>query len=205
MPAVQFRVLESFPGKKPTPVRSKFKKSYGETMRDLDKELRMIGASNVVISLDCDSREIRNDGMPRSDCRPRSPAVVLSFESRKTGAMQMPCATYHDWQDNVRAIAMSLEALRAVDRYGVTQKAEQYKGWSKIAGPDAAQTKESSAKLISQFSGFADADIVRSAEIYRSAVKAAMVTTHPDRNGGAEGSFKAVQAAREILDKHHGI
>jgi hypothetical protein len=36
------------------------------------------------------------------------------------------------WQANVRAIALALQALRAVDRYGVSTRGEQYTGWSAL-------------------------------------------------------------------------
>ena len=33
---------------------------------------------------------------------------------------------------NLRAIALALAALRAVERYGVTRRQEQYKGWAEL-------------------------------------------------------------------------
>lgn len=33
------------------------------------------------------------------------------------------------WQHNVRSIALGLESLRAVDRYGITRRGEQYAGF----------------------------------------------------------------------------
>lgn len=207
---ITFRPLDNFPGKRPTPRKSQFGTSYSRTLELLDRELLHLRARDVVIQLDCSERDIRNDGMPRSDCRPRSSAVVLSFESRKSGGpMQFPCAAFLSWQDNIRAIALSLESLRQVDRYGVTQHAEQYRGWNKLPAPETPQmTAQRAAEVIAQFTGEGlplPADILRSAEVYRDALKRAQVNTHPDRNGGAEGSFKAVQAARAVLDKVHGL
>ena len=34
-----------------------------------------------------------------------------------------------DWRHNVRSIALGLEALRAVDRYGISRRGEQYAGF----------------------------------------------------------------------------
>jgi hypothetical protein len=34
------------------------------------------------------------------------------------------------WQHNVRSIALGLEALRAVDRYGITRRGQQYAGFT---------------------------------------------------------------------------
>lgn len=202
---VSFRPLDQFPGKRSSPRRSQFKSTYSQTMELLDRELSHLQATDVVISLDCDERELRRDGMPRADCRPKSPAVVISFHSRKSGHMQFPCATFTDWQDNIRAIAMSLEALRQVDRYGVTQNHEQYKGWSKLADHSKPQmTPEQAANVIARHSKSDPYWILNSSDKFRATLKSALVATHPDKHGGDETKFREVQAARDVLEKHFG-
>jgi len=70
------------------------------------------------------------------------PGVAISFTSR-FGPLRYATDAYErwyshgldGWQANVRAIALALEALRAVDRYGVTRRGEQYTGWRAIAAP----------------------------------------------------------------------
>lgn len=49
--------------------------------------------------------------------------------------LSYPCDSCDNWQHNVRSIALALQALRAVDRYGVTRRAEQYRGWGKLPAP----------------------------------------------------------------------
>ncbi len=39
------------------------------------------------------------------------------------------------WQHNVRSIALGLEALRAVDRYGISRRGEQYAGFRAALTP----------------------------------------------------------------------
>lgn len=61
-------------------------------------------------------RDLRVDGLPRADRKPDGPAVVLSFKA--VGVFGSPflryeVGTFADWQDNVRAIALGLEALQA--------------------------------------------------------------------------------------------
>src|SRR6266511_2967713 len=117
--AITFRPIQQRPGA-PTRrrQRSQFSAKWSQTMELLDRELFHVRARNVVMQLDCDEREIRRDGIPRADARTRGPGVILSFDSPK-GSLSFPCDRYTDWQDNVRAIALSLEALRSVDRHGV--------------------------------------------------------------------------------------
>ena len=69
--------------------------------------------------------------MPRANASPKSPAVVIAFES-KHGPLQYATDAFTHWQANVRAVALGLEALRRVERYGITKHGEQYTGWKQL-------------------------------------------------------------------------
>jgi len=132
---ITFRPLDKFPAARTkNPRRATFRSAYLQTLRLLDHELAKLGATSVVIQVDCEPSEIRRDGMPRAGARMRSQFVVVSFDTRK-GPLSFPCDAFDAWTDNLRAIALGLEALRAVDRYGVTRNAEQYQGWARLGGP----------------------------------------------------------------------
>lgn len=200
--AYQFRPIEQWPGQ-PTrqPKRSQFRVNWSKTVELLESELRHLGASNVVIQAFVDAGQIRQDGMLYANARPSRPGVILSFDS-KHGPLSYPCDRYDDWRDNVRAIALSLEALRSVDRYGVTKRAEQYKGWAKLPGPveHPAMNIQDAATLIRQYaSGMQDQAIGRSN--YEEMYRRACVATHPDRGGNAE-VFKRIQEAKAVIDRH---
>ena len=100
-------------------------------MNLLKHELERLQASNVVIEMDLTEVDIRRDGLPRNNARPTTPRVCLSMDS-PYGPLRYPCDTFLSWQDNVRGIALALEALRKVDRYGVTKRGEQYTGWKAL-------------------------------------------------------------------------
>lgn len=76
----------------------------------------------------------RLDGRPRAHAVAEHPGVIFSLDS-KHGHLSYPCDTFTTWQDNLRAIALALEALRKVDRYGVTKRGEQYRGFLAIERP----------------------------------------------------------------------
>lgn len=177
---VTFRPLEIWPGPE-TPVhrrrRSQFRAGWSSTMELLDKELRALGARRVVIQLALQESDIRLDGWPRAASRPAHSGVVIAFES-KHGPLKYHSDQFNAWQDNLRAIALGLEALRAVDRYGITHRGEQYAGWKQLAA--GGPTPEQGAALIREHGG----------------LKAALFATHPDHGGDPE-QFAAVQAARE--------
>lgn len=180
---------------------------------DLDRELRHLGAREVVIQADCEERHIRMDGRLRSDARLNGPGIILSFES-KHGPLSYPCDTYVEWTDNLRAISLALEALRAVDRYGVTRRAEQYRGWKQL--PDAIQgeafasVEEAARFLLNTASGGelyqGAGDVVRSVAVggpvlerlWRECAK----RVHPDRAGGSTALMSKVNAAKDYIERH---
>ena len=90
----QFRPLGQWPG---TPTsqrrRSQFSASWATTLHDLERELQYLRAKNIVIQAAVNVDEIRNDGMIRANSRPRSPQVILSFDS-KYGPLSYPCDTF---------------------------------------------------------------------------------------------------------------
>lgn len=111
-----------------------FRASWTQTIETLANELRHLDAQGIAIELDMEERMFRLDGLPRSDARARTDAVRISFTS-KWGPLRYETAEFtgrwgeEGWQQNVRAIALSMEALRKVDRYGVSKRGEQYRGW----------------------------------------------------------------------------
>lgn len=165
--------------------RSEHGVGWTDTTHLLERELRQLGARDVILQMAITERDQRNDGWIRADTRPSHPGVILSFAS-KYGPLSYPCDTFTDWQANVRAIALALEALRKVDRYGVTRRGEQYTGWKAL--PPAGATSENRPEIIQ-----------RGRELIskHGTVKAALFATHPDRGGDAN-DFHAVQAARSV-------
>lgn len=168
--------------------RSRFKATLSTTVAQLGFELRSLSAKNIVLELDLGERDIRLDGFPRSDARLGWQAVVLSFDSR-FGPLRYATAEYDDWRDNLRAIALSMQALRAVDRYGVSKRGEQYTGWQALPvstdPADAIQTEAQARQFLSKWDGD---------------VRAALFATHPDQ-GGDPDEFRKVQRARELLGR----
>lgn len=206
---ITFHPLVTWPGEKTRhPERSRFRAgSYQSSLNLLDRELRHLKAKNVQIIVDVDSRYIRNDGWLHSNARLNTfHGVILSFESTY-GPLQYPCDTFKFWQDNLRAIALALEHLRAVDRYGVTRRGEQYTGWAQLPAPAKAkefmnvdQAAEWLAKILSGACPARDIlDVKANFDLaYRQAAK----KLHPDL-GGDKDTFQVLQEVRDILQRHH--
>lgn len=192
----QFRPLEQWNGPKHRPRKAAaFRVRWSQTLDLLETELRHLRAKSVVLEIDIQSQELRQDGQLRAHVKPVSPRVRLSFSSSK-GPLSFPCDTYDDWQDNVRAIALALECLRAVDRYGVTRNAEQYQGWAKLPEPKRTMNYSDYLAQLSSLCGW-NIDSVR-ADL-AGAVKAARVKWHPDRHGGDERQAREVNRVAQNL------
>jgi hypothetical protein len=175
---IRCRPVSSFPAefhRSPT-FHNPFRAGSNDTLWKLEYELDKLGAVEVVIELALTESEIRIDGWPRAGARPSHPGVVVSFDSRH-GPLRYGTDAFPDWQANVRGIALGLEALRKIDRYGISHRGEQYTGWKQLSAGDSGFFQRG-RELIAEHGG----------------ETAALKATH---KGGDADDFRAVQAVRE--------
>lgn len=181
--------------------RSVFKSAYSRTLDLLFREIEHLGGRDIVVQIDVQEHEIRLDGWPRSDARPASPRVLVSLNS-KHGPLAYPCDRFDRWQDNLRAIALALEALRKVDRYGVTTHGEQYTGWRALPASvngDGFDTIEQAAEFIALHCDEDAIHIGGLSKSFRRAYRQAAVKLHPDHNDGQDADFKKLQKASDMI------
>jgi hypothetical protein len=186
---VTFRPLSVWPYPPQKRRPSLFKAGYANTLDLLEREIAALKGDEVIIGLVCDSGQIRIDGRPRGDIRVNHPGVELSFEvpdgrrlvfHTDTHAWSATRGSTNSWHDNLRAIALGLESLRAVDRYGITSTAEQYAGFLQLE--TSAPSVERGRRLVEVHGG----------------LTLALKATHPD-SGGDAADFAAVQAFRRAF------
>lgn len=182
---LQLRPITTWPGTR-TPTydrRSTFRASFSDTLTLLRRELDALVAERVVleIAIPPGERNWRNDGRPRAHVRADHPGVVLAFRSiDKARDMRFATDRFVTWQENLRAIALGLEALRKFDRYGLGDDA-QYAGFAQLTAGGATPSPERGAILVDE----------------HGSVRAALHATHPD-HGGDPSAFADVQAYREF-------
>lgn len=177
---------------------SKFRSSWTAIERLLLGETEKISASQVILQIDVMERDIRVDGWIRGNARPFSPRVAITIERYHEDTLGFHCDTYADWQDNVYAIAMTLKALRAIDRYGVTSAGEQYTGWKALT--DGTMSREDAAELLARMSDHSThQSLLADSESERQrAFKAARIAAHPDAGGSHEVFVKVEEAGRVL-------
>lgn len=203
------RPIEDWPGPfTPDRTRSPFSAPLAPTLDLLTRELRLLRAERIVVGLAIPPGKIRLDGLPYADAKASHPGVLLAFDSRHgplryaADRFRRPMDGQEGWQDNLRAIALTLENLRAVDRYGATADGQQYRGYAALGAgtpmPATHLTTDEAVTLIADLAGVSpvvgDPDSIQRA--YRMAARKA----HPD-TGGDAGTFARLQAARDLLTR----
>jgi hypothetical protein len=193
----------------------RFTASWSDTTDLLAREVRQLTRygrePEVVLQLAVTETDLRLDGWIRASARPAHPGVIVAFESRHgplryatdlfRGNSDMP-----GWQANVRAIALGLEALRKVDRYGISKDGQQYRGWQALppgqpteVGP-AMTVDEAARLLLYHGDGTGTVALVLGDRRYRDLMyRQAAKRLHPDA-GGDPADFRRLQEARKLLE-----
>ncbi len=185
---VDWRPIDTWPGPL-TPESDRRHDPFTAHLHDtfvlLEHELAQLDATGVVVQIAIDPVDFRNDGRPRANARARHPGVIVAFESRY-GPLKYHTDLFHDWRGNLRAISLSLEALRKVDRYGVSRRGEQYTGWKQLP------VRAGEIATVDQARAFLD----EHGGTYRHAAR----RLHPDI-GGDPGLFQQLTQAKHVLEQ----
>lgn len=180
--------------------RSPFAAPWTRTRDALLREADHLGAGVVVIEVDCSRRHLRADGELRADARPHSGRVRVSMDTRH-GPLRYAVDRYDDaglsWQANVRAVVLTLQALRAVERYGAVRDGQQYLGFRAIeAGPAGRSGFASAGEALDWVREVAG---VEAGISNRAAYLMAARKLHPDAAGAPE-LWERLDAARQLMD-----
>lgn len=175
------------------------------TARDnLLDELRRLGAANVVITTDLPTRR---DGLPYADGRATDPGVAVWFAMAnvKAGRVEervFACDKWYSHAENMRAIALSIGAMRGLERWGagdVVQRA--FSGFAALPagvpmGPAKRPWREVLCVEGATVTGRELLTVIHYA--YRSLIK----KHHPDAGGShelaAEINAALAEAEREL-------
>jgi len=201
---------------------SQFRVTWTQAQDALERELDRIDGRDLVIEVDVDERDLRLDGRLRANARPTEPAVIVSFTCAR-GPLMFRSDAYdrpywsrsmpEGWQHNVYAVALTLEALRAVDRYGATASAQQYTGFRQIGASPAIVTeppldRRAAAQIVAaavfpghdnaRFRDVAVDELLTDDRTVALLGKHARRYAHPDAGGTAE-AFQRIERALAVL------
>lgn len=212
---IRIKPIDQWPGEATkNPGYSQFRQTYADTKKILEYELGKLKCleGSVQLAMFVDSRDIRLDGQLRANVKVSGKqGVILSFTrvlsrvwnpqtldyTTNTQQLSYPCDAFNRWDDNLRAIALSLKALRNVARYGVFKYEETA---SRLALPDAngkLTSVQEAAELIAANSDYSPNQF-GDKEILKRAYFQAAKRVHPDTGGSIE-AFSRVKDAYILL------
>ncbi|MBO6755791.1 MAG: J domain-containing protein [Roseibium sp.] len=160
--------------------------SFAESRDALVVELERLGARNPVLS---SNFQLRLDGLPSgSASRPADEGIAIFFEL-KGRPMVMACDVHVRAEENMRSLALSIEAMRALERHGGGVMMEKaFDGFAALPPPSSDNRPHWSAVL----------DLPRNAtrSDIEKAFKHKARAAHPD-HGGSNAQMAALNAARD--------
>lgn len=157
-------------------IPSRFRTTWGDSLDKLEAEIARVGGKDVLIGVVLAPDQVRLDGTPKPGFRVLHPGAEVSFTDDAGRRLTFHTDRYPVLHDNIQAIASGLEALRAVERHGITSTGQQYAGFAML--------------------GAGDVDRGRALVEAAGGVTAALKKHHPDRGGNAS-DFAAVDAFRK--------
>lgn len=174
------------------PKRSAFKVTPGAAQDELLSEVKRLGGKNLIVSTD---QVLNNDGSIRMSAKEPSDKGVAIYFDYKGKPVALCCDQYNEMRDNLYALAKSINAIRGIERWGVSDFLERaFTGFTAL--PEAGVKKHWHEVLgVSPFASF---EFVKYA--WREKIKYA----HPDAGGNAE-KFNEINSAYEEYKELHKI
>jgi hypothetical protein len=165
-------------------IKSPFKQGMDSSQRYLRKQLDLMGAGRLIVSTNI---PVRKDGGLYTDWMSRKiedPGVAIYFHLDGKD-ISMCCDQYLAVWENIYALGKSIEALRAIDRYGVSEFIQRaFTGFKEL--PEAGASEPWWEVL--------GVDKNAMPSVIRRAYLEKVKTAHPDA-GGSHDQFIRIQEA----------
>ncbi len=162
--------------------KAKFGASREQAVAGLFRELRLLGVRDywgIILSTNV---PIRRDGMPYAGtANPADPGAAVYFRLKEKGPEIVIACDKWTWiADNIRALALTVEAMRGMDRWGCSDMINRaFTGFTALPAPEGQRAEPWQLVI-----GFDSAnDTLETIEArYREMMKRA----HPDAGGSHE-------------------
>lgn len=163
--------------------KSAFKTTLSAALHNLKLEVERLGGKNLILS----------SNVTLGSEYPKEPGVCAYFDLREQH-IAIPCDRWNKVQDNVRAIALTIEAMRGMERWGAKHMITAlFTGFNAL--PE--KTGESCWEILGVPAGATEKAI-------KDAYRARAMETHPDKPGGSAEAFGRVQAAYNLAVQNAG-
>lgn len=166
------------------PARSKFGARSVEGSRQiLLKQLRLLGGKDLILSTNI---KLRLDGAPYSNQTPPVDKGVSVYFKWKGNQMCFACDRWDRIEDNIYAVAMTIDALRGIERWGSGDMVQQaFTGFVALPAPERPED------VLGVRAGATQDEI-------EAAFRKKLFSAHPD-HGGSNDAMQRLQDARRKL------
>jgi len=170
---------------------ARFNTTLPAALANLQKQIKLMGGKNLILS----------SNYTLGSANPKEPGVVAYFDwcaephkyPQQFLSMAIPCDRWLRIEHNVQAIALTVEAMRGMERWGAKHMIKaMFTGFKALPA-----AKSSDWWVVLDVDRNAQVDHIK--ERYRSLVK----QFHPD-NGGSTDDFRRVQTAYEQFEREAG-
>ncbi len=180
------------------PVQSRFGGGYsqkGFTLRKarkrLNHEIDLLGGEEIIISTNMRTRQ---DGGVFSNAKEPSDSGIAVYFKLDGQSVVLSCDRWHTVKENTHAIALSVSAMRGLDRWGVSEILKRvFTGFAALPAPNDNWWE------ILNIDREANTKEIRGA--YRQLIK----TAHPDVGGTADFATKLNDAYRRALKEKEAV
>lgn len=163
--------------------KAKMRATLSSALNGLKEEVRLFGGTNLVLSSNCTLGKEN----------PIDPGVVAYF-MRGSDPVAIPCDRWLRVENNVQAIAKTIEALRGVERWGAKHMVK-----ASLSGFLALPSSEKHWTIILNVGSSAGADEIKAA--YRSMAD----IWHPDKPGGSDAKMAEINGAYSRAKEERGF
>lgn len=113
-----------------------WKQDFTRIRQDLVDELYRLGVVDIIVSTNARTTAF---GTPRGDESPSDPGVAVYF-TRKGKRLCLSCDRWSTVRQNIKAITMSIEAIRGLERWGSSDMVERaFTGFAQLPPPTIPQ------------------------------------------------------------------
>lgn len=173
------------------PRNGAFHVAFAKSRDLLLKEVRLLSGRDPIISSNI---PLRRDGLPYANTsQPEDTGVAVYFKYKDKN-MCFASDSYRKVEDNMRALALTIGAIRGMERWGASDMMERaFTGFLQLASPMAFDWRD--VLGINTDADWSDTE---------AAYKAARSAAHPDKGGSPE-AFNRVEEAFKAAKQYYGM
>lgn len=168
------------------PARSKFDTTFAVARNSIMREVKLLGGKAPIISTNI---PLRNDGLPYASFKTVSDKGVAVYFTYNNNSVVLACDKWDKIEDNMQAIRKAIDALRSLDRWGVSDILNRaFTGF--VALPDSTKKHWSEVLCLPR-----NANESQIKEAYRRLA----IETYPDRGGSALRFIEVKEAYEDAI------